>query len=117
MFRFLIFSAFLFIASCAFPTANTPLGEWKGSQWLVKGQDSGRKAEAVEFTFNEDGQYSAVYGSQEEEGTYRVEDNKLFTKSEGLEKMVQYYLSEGKDTLILDMNRGGTMEQLVLIKK
>jgi hypothetical protein len=117
MFRLLTFCAVLFIASCAIPTTEAPLGEWKGAQWLVKGQVSGRNAEAVEFTFNEEGQYTAAYGNQEEEGTYRLEGNQLFTKSEGVEKMVQYYLSEGKDTLILDMNRGGTMEQLVLIKK
>jgi len=51
---------------------------------------------------------------QLEKGTYYTEADKLYTKGDGqIEKMVRYQLT-GSDTLMLEMNRQGTYEQLYL---
>lgn len=92
-------------------------GKWQGASWTVSGQESGRDAAAVQFEFVADGSYSAVYGGQQEKGSFRLSGDKLYTTGENkIEKMVR--LSKiAADTLVMDMNRVGTAEVLVLVKK
>jgi heat shock protein HslJ len=114
-----LFFSLLFLAACSAPSSSdTELtGQWQGTQWLVNGQASNRDASQVSFKFQDDGTYSASFGSQEEAGSYRVEGNKLYTNAEGqAEKMVEVSLS-GSDTLNMDMNRAGTPETIILVKK
>ncbi len=92
-------------------------GKWQGIGWKVAGKDSNRNATAVKFEFRQDGQYQANLGKQIEKGVYEIKGNKLYTTAEGqIKKMVQITL-KGTDTLLMDMNRVGTEEQLILIKK
>jgi hypothetical protein len=110
---------FLFLIACANPPSeDTSLtGKWKGVGWMVNGQDSGRDADAVVFEFQPQQAYSATFGAQTEAGKYRKENNKLYTTADGqAEKMVEITF-RGKDTLLMDMNRAGTPETLILVKE
>ena len=94
------------------------VGAWKGISWAVAGEESGRDAGSVSFVFGTDDTYSARYGSQKETGTYRLKADKLYTTADDekkIEKMVQFSF-RGKDTLLVQMNRMGSPEQLTLLR-
>ena len=98
---------------------KTPLliGTWKGVSWSVQGKDSGRNASNARFVFKNDNTYTAKFEGSKEAGTFRLRfDNKLFTTQEGkIEKSV--LLSKiTADTIVMDMNRVGDREQLILVK-
>ncbi|MEZ4948908.1 MAG: hypothetical protein R2769_11245 [Saprospiraceae bacterium] len=105
----------LIFSACQSKTIDPKIpGKWAGYQWMVEGNDSGRDVSGVTFSFEENGNYNANYGDQIEKGTYYTENDKLYTKGEGqIEKMVKYQLT-GSDTLMIEMNRQGTYEQLYL---
>lgn len=114
-----IFLSVLFLISCEDNPADTPPieGKWKGSSWIVDGQNSNRDASEVTFEFMPSGSYSAAFAAQAEAGSYRMEGNKLYTKAEGqVEKMVEINRPH-TDTLIMKMNRAGTPETLILVKQ
>ena len=113
---FLLISFFLF--ACSSENANQRIvGQWQGITWNVNGQASDRNASNVHFEFKTDDSYIAAFGAQKEGGSFRLTDNKLYTTAKGqIEKMVQISLVS-LDTMVMDMNRAGTVEQLVLVKK
>lgn len=93
------------------------LGEWKGLSWVVEGQPSARNAEAVQFSFLENGEYSGSWGDKTEKGVFSLDADKLYTTEQGkLKKMVKIEFT-GSDTLVFHMNRMGTEEQLILVRK
>jgi hypothetical protein len=94
-------------------------GKWQGTAWTVAGKDVGRDAKAVSFEFKNDDSYTAAFGSQAEKGVFRLDGDKLYTTSEAankIEKMVKLSTITA-DTVVMDMNRVGDSEQLVLVKK
>ncbi|HHM21221.1 MAG TPA: hypothetical protein ENJ20_04265 [Bacteroidetes bacterium] len=109
---------FVFLFGCQSENDNQKIvGHWQGISWSVKGQPSGRDAGTVHFEFNADDTYSASFGAQKEEGKFRLVKSNLYTTAkEQSEKMVQVALPS-PDTLIMDMNRAGTLEQLILVKR
>lgn len=104
--------------SCGSDNSNQRIiGKWQGISWHVKGQPSGRDAADVSFEFNADDTYSAAFGQQKETGVFDLTDNKLYTTATGqAKKMVEIHLPT-LDTMVMDMNRAGTMEELILVKK
>lgn len=115
-----LFFSFLTITilACSSDNSNQRIvGKWQGVSWHVQGQPSGRDAADVTFEFNADDTYSAAFGQQEETGIFDLTDNKLFTTATGqAKKMVEIHLPT-LDTMVMAMNRAGTMEELVLVKK
>ena len=93
------------------------VGEWHGAAWTLNGQDAGRDFASVKFEFKADGTYATQFGNQKESGTYRMEGMELYTTGENkIEKMVSFS-KIAKDSLVMDMNRQGDSEQLVLVRK
>lgn len=93
------------------------LGQWRGVTWTVENQPSGRDAGSVRFTFDPAQRYEAVFGDQQEKGTFKVDGNKLYTTAEGqMQKMVKI-IRLSADTLEMEMNRAGTKENLILAKE
>ena len=92
-------------------------GSWQGTEWLVNGQPSGRNVQQTAFSFDDKGQYSFDYGDAKETGTYKVENDMLFTTPQGQNEMMVKILKLTKDSLVFDMNRGGTRETLTLVRK
>jgi hypothetical protein len=94
-------------------------GKWQGTAWTVAGKDSGRDAKSVGFEFKIDDTYTASFGGQGEKGVFRLDGDKLYTTSEAvnkIEKMVKLSTITA-DTVVMDMNRVGDSEQLILVKK
>ena len=106
------------LTSCSSDNSAAAInGKWQGIRWEVGGKDAQRNVGSVLFQFNQDGTYQANMGKQIEKGQYEVIGNKLYTTAEGqIKKMVQISL-KGTDTLIMDMNRAGAEEQLILSRK
>ena len=106
------------IGACKFED-KTPLliGNWQGVSWKVNGKESDRGAEAVTFSFNTDKTYNTAYESEFEKGTFRLAGDKLYTTGENkIEKMVKLSTITS-DTIVMDMNRAGIAEQIILVKK
>ena len=93
------------------------LGKWQGVSWKVKGVESGRDVKSVSFEFMPDDTYSTAFESQTEKGTYRLAGDKLYTTGENkIEKMVKLSTFTA-DTIVMDMNRVGDSEALILAKR
>ena len=92
-------------------------GEWKGAEWLVESQSGDYDATSALFTFDEKGKYSFNYNGSGETGKYHVSNNELFTTPEGGIQMMVKIQRLTSDTLVMEMNRGGTSETLTLVKK
>jgi len=106
------------ISSCNTKESNPLLyGEWRGAEWLIEGNASNRNVAETYFSFDPNGNYSFGYGSTIEKGTFKVENDMLFTKPEGQAEMMVKISKLTKDSLVFDMNRGGTVEVLTLLKK
>lgn len=119
--KILFFSFFTLILACKQekdPKTELLYGKWQGSEWTVAGKPSGFDAKTVHFEFKNDASYEASFSGQGEKGTFRFQENKLYTTATGnkIEKMVALPKLT-KDTIIMDMNRQGQAEQLFLIKK
>jgi hypothetical protein len=117
LFAFITISLF----SCRENTETKDLlvGKWQGVRWTVGGKDVGRDAQTVNFEFLTDYNYSASYDGQGEKGTFRLSGSKLYTTADAknkIEKMVSI-ASITTDTFVMDMNRMGDAEQLILVKK
>jgi hypothetical protein len=87
-------------------------GEWGGYKWTA-GQEGERDASQVRFRFEEDA-YQAAFGNQEEQGSFRIEGDKLYTRAGGQQEMMVKIARLSGDTLEFEMNRGGIPERLYL---
>ncbi|MBV6442186.1 MAG: hypothetical protein EPGJADBJ_03890 [Saprospiraceae bacterium] len=117
--KFLITITALAFVSCQPANDKSPalLGQWKGTEWLIFDKPSGMDASQVYFEFKEDGTYTAQFGSQNQNGTWRTEKDKLYTTETGKKEiMVKLLKADGKN-LDFEMNRGGQLETLRLVKK
>ena len=93
------------------------IGKWAGVEWLVNDKPSGFNAQSTFFSFDDKGAYTYEYLGNKENGTYKVENEMLFTTPENQQEMMVKIAKLNKDTLIFDMNRGGQSEMLTLIRK
>lgn len=92
------------------------LGEWKGAQWLIEGQTADYDATSTFFSFQDVGTYTYRYTDMEEKGTYYINANELFTTPDGGIKMMVKIEKLTSDSLVMNMNRGGTSETLTLVR-
>ena len=108
----------LFISSCGNNSENNKLviGNWSGSEWLVDGQPSSHNALETHFTFDDKGNYTFTYSGTEEKGTYKIENEMLFTKPANQQEIMVKITKLTKDSLVFDMNRSGAAEILTLIR-
>lgn len=115
---YFILSLIVLLASCANTENNKMIiGNWAGVEWLVNGTASNLDATKASFTFNEKNAYSFVYDGRKEEGTYKVENDMLFTKPTSEQEIMVKIVKLTKDSLCFDMNRSGQVEKLTLVRK
>ena len=93
------------------------IGSWSGVSWTTNNQPTSYDAALTSFTFDDAGKYTFQYAGNVENGGYFISNNQLFTTPEGGVKIMVKIVSLTDDTLVFDMNRGGTAEQLTLIRK
>lgn len=94
-------------------------GDWKAVQWTSAGKATDRPTAGVRFRFSPDGRYEAGYGEQSETGVFRLEGDKLYTTADAVQKIekVVRLSTINADSLVMDMNRTGQPEQLILVKQ
>jgi Lipocalin-like domain len=115
---FLLLPLLLMLSNCKQDDKKPLLiGKWQAVSWKLNGKESGRDFKSVNFEFKMDDTYAAAYGGQAEKGTFRLSGDKLYTTGENkIEKMVKLSTFTA-DTLVMDMNRAGESEALILAKK
>ena len=107
-----------FVVSCNSSENNKLIvGKWSGSEWLIDGKASGRDVAGTQFVFDSTGKYTYEYSGSKEEGTYKVENNMLFTKPANQTEMMVKIVKLTRDSLVFDMNRSGVAETLTLLRK
>jgi len=107
----------LLIISCADGLDESLLhGSWKTVEWKVV--DTGQEINnQMDFTFDSKRRYSVDYGTEKEQGRYWVAVDYLHTVEDGKAEKKVKIKSINSDTLQLEMNRGGRIERLVLLKQ
>jgi hypothetical protein len=117
-FSFAIIPFLFFLVSCNNSENNKLIiGNWHATQWLVNGKPSNRNVESTHFTFNDKGQYTYEYAGTKETGTYKIENDMLFTTPANQQEMMVKITKLTPDSLIFDMNRSGQPEVLTLLRK
>lgn len=93
-------------------------GKWKGADWLLEGNSTDFDAHLVHFSFADDDNYLADFGgTQKEIGTYRLEGDKLYTTAKGKKEKVVRLVTLNQDSIVMDMNRSGRDEVLILVRE
>ena len=109
--------ALIFFSSCTEnPNATLIQGRWQGTSWLSNGSPKDVRIDEVTFEFDSTGQYDFTYSGKSEKGKYKVENDMLFTQAEGQQEMMVKIEYLTLDSMILQMNNGGTAEKLTLIR-
>jgi hypothetical protein len=111
-------SLVLCLAGCSTSEYKEELpGRWQAFSWQANGQPDAHATEGTIFVFEETGRYQYTYSGTTEQGEWYLSGPELFTTPDGGTKMmVRIDRLEG-DTLVFDMNRGGTAERLTLVRK
>ena len=112
----LLITTFIFSSCIDNKNAQLIIGHWQGALWLQDGQTSSHNADMTSFSFDKDGHYTYSYEENTEKGSYKIENDMLFTHPEGQQEIMVKIAKLTADTLIFDMSRGGTPESLTLIK-
>lgn len=108
----------VFLVSCSNTENNKNIiGKWKGAEWLVEKQPAGYEATAASFSFDDKSHYNFTYKNNVESGSYKVENNMLFTKPEGGAEIMVLIQKLSGDTMVFEMNRGGVKEELTLLRE
>lgn len=112
----------LLIAAClsaCTESRNSKLivGNWAAMQWLVEGNPSVYDIRNTAFSFDSTGHYTFTNGGNTEKGTYKLENDMLFTTPSNEKEMMVKIEKLTSDSLVFDMNRGGQAEQLTLTRK
>ena len=112
---FFIILLIAFITGCASTENNKKIvGRWTGTEWLVNAAPSSLRADQAFFVFDEKGASNFEYVGNKEEGTYKVENDMLFTKPTNQQEIMVKIFKLTKDSLVFDMNRSGQAERLTL---
>ncbi len=74
-------------------------------------------ASQVHFKFEESGDYSSGFGTQNDKGQWRTELDKLYTVAYGKQEIMVKIVKLDGDTLRFEMNRGGRKETMTLLKE
>jgi heat shock protein HslJ len=112
-----VLTSFLFSACADTKNNQLIIGKWKGAQWESNGKTLDRNVASTYFSFDEKGTYTFENNGNIEAGTYKVENDNLFTKPKDQQEMMVKITKLTGDSLVFDMNRSGMAETLTLLKK
>jgi hypothetical protein len=89
-------------------------GKWQAVNWTAAGSQT-RSTDNVSFDFQGD-KYSAKLGGRDESGSFRIQGDKLYTHAEGQQEIMVKIQRLTADSMVFEMNRGGTPELMTLVK-
>ncbi len=108
----------MFLLSSCQPkyTPEDLFGEWETVSWTIEsnGQAIDQK---MDFSFFEDKTYKVDYGSIIEEGKFWTETEYLVTVENGQYEKKVKILNITQDSFVFQMNRGGRLEHVILIRE
>lgn len=114
----------LFLACSIISCNNTPnpneklvIGNWQAISWVNTAGQPVEQTQTVQFNFTADGKYSYTNEGVKETGTYKIENDMLFTTAEKQNEMMVKIAKATTDSLVFEMSRGGQNEVLSLVKK
>ena len=96
---------------------NLIVGNWQAVNWTAAGQAVDRNVASTSFTFDAKANYTFSNNGNTEKGTYKIEEDALYTTAEKQEEIKVQLHFITNDTLAIDMNRGGTAEVVTLVRK
>lgn len=112
-----MFCSLMFACSAADKEAESKLiGQWNGESWYIEDRLKTYDMSRIYFKFQEGNRYEARLGDSFEKGTYRVYGEKLYTQDGAAAQIVTKIEKLTADSLIINMNRGGQREQLILTR-
>jgi len=91
-------------------------GQWDSSSWINLNTQKEISSQ-LDFNFKSDGRYELDYGTKLVEGKFWIESDYLHTIEDQQSEMKVKILSLNQDSLVIDMNRGGHMERVILLKQ
>lgn len=109
----------LCLQSCSFEDKEKTeliLGTWHGSEWYIEGELHTYDMRRINFEFSPGNIYKAQLGDSQERGTFRIYGNKLYTQDGAAAQIMTNVEKLTSDSLVINMNRGGQREQLILLK-
>ena len=111
-------SIVVFMFSSCIDSVNNKLivGKWNAVSWTENGTPNVAKSENTSFVFDEKQHYSFTHDGTTKSGSYKVENNLLFTTEEGMQEIMVNIAILNKDSLVFDMNNAGVAEKLTLIR-
>jgi hypothetical protein len=92
------------------------LGSWKVAQWKIEKTEELRNNK-MDMEFRNDGKYEIDYGSEKETGKFWITNEFLHTVEVGQSEKKVKIIKLTNDTLEIQMNRSGEMENVLLINK
>lgn len=106
------------LVACFSSSFNKELiyGEWQLHKWTDITNNKAVNGQ-MNFTFNENERYIVDYGSEKEEGKYWLMGTYLHTVEDGMAEKKVEIQTLTQDSLVFEMNRAGTIERVVLLKK
>jgi hypothetical protein len=109
-----IIAVFLFSCTDSFDESLLH-GDWKTTDWYIL--DTNQKINnQMDFSFDADRRYTIDYGTEKEMGKYWIAVDYLHTVEDGKAEKKVRIVNLNADTLLMEMNRGGQLERLVLTK-
>lgn len=118
IFKLFILSTALFLQSCdlLYPSKKL-IGQWECVSWTVEGKPGTYDIGHTNFNFKELDLYEATISGNKEKGAFYVEGDKLLTTAENSVQIATQIEKVTQDTLILNLNRSGTAEQMIFLHK
>ena len=92
------------------------LGQWKTSSWIDNSSNRSINNK-MDFDFKADRKYTIDYGAMIEEGTYYISGGFLHTTETGSAEKKVKLLKVAQDSVVFEMNRGGSIETVILTRK
>jgi len=115
---FMALSLVLVFSSCIDSVNNKLIiGKWKATEWLENDTPNIANATNTAFNFDDKGNYTFSHNETVNKGTYKVENDMLFTTEEGMQEIMVNISKINNDSLVLIMNNSGVIEKLILIKE
>ncbi len=114
--KFALLILILFVSCKSNNYQETDLhGSWKVVNWEIISSGQERNNQ-MDMSFEENGSYTVDYGSEKEVGEYWIANDFLHTtETDQAEKKVKI-LGLSQDTLSFQMNRGGELENVILVR-
>lgn len=108
--------AIMFVACSETYDQKILLGKWKTSSWVNNATKSSINNK-MDFEFKSDRQYYIDYGPVQESGTYYISGGYLHTTETGKAEKKVNLLKVVQDSIVFEMNRGGTIETVILTRR